>query len=90
MSFYQKVRPWGFWGPITEKCKQQDSNFETNKEFSIDMLNVVVGIAAQTILVMLPMYLIFQQFVPVYALSGALIICIVLLKKYWWNRLAKS
>lgn len=90
MSFYQKVRPWGFWGPITEKCKQSDSNFETNKDFSIDMLNVLVGIAAQTILVMLPMYLIFQQFMPVYALSGALIICIVLLKKYWWNRLAKS
>jgi len=47
-DFYRKVRPWGFWGPILAKVRQEDPGFERNPDFWRDMFNIVVGIAWQT------------------------------------------
>tara|TARA_R110002050_G_scaffold171113_2_gene303125 strand:+ start:46382 stop:48217 length:1836 start_codon:yes stop_codon:yes gene_type:complete len=86
-SFYKNVRPWGFWKPINDKLVAEDSNFKKNKDFSIDMFNVVVGIIAQTTLVVLPMYIIFRQSMPIYISLAILVASLFLLKKYWWNKL---
>ncbi len=88
-SFYRKVRPWGFWKPIHEKLLEEDPSMEGNKDFTRDLFNVLVGIIAQTALVMLPMYLIFKQKMPVYVLISLLIICGVILKKFWWDKFSK-
>lgn len=90
VDFYSKVRPWGFWKPIQEKAKAQDASVTENKQFKLDMFNVLVGITAQTALVILPMYLVFRQVTPVLITVGVLIVTAILLKKYWWNRLENN
>lgn len=86
-SFYINVRPWGFWKPIHDQIIEDHPQVKKNTKFGRDMFNVVIGIIAQTALVILPMYLIFRQNTPVYILIGVLIICIYLLKRFWWNTL---
>jgi len=86
-SFYKNVRPWGIWKPIYNKLVAEDPTFKNNKDFGRDMFNVSVGIIAQTTLVILPMYIIFRQSTPVFISLAVLILCLFLLKKYWWNTL---
>ncbi len=89
-SFYTKVRPWGFWGPVHAKLLAEDPGFRKNKEFKRDMFNVFVGITAQTSLVILPMYLVFRQNTPLYITLAILIVSAFLLKKFWWNKLTAT
>lgn len=86
-EFYKNVRPWGFWKPIYNKLKEEDPNFKSNQHFGRDMFNVAIGTVAQTTLVILPMYLIFKQSTPLYITLAILVVCVVLLKKFWWNKL---
>ena len=89
-DFYKNVRPWGFWKPIHEKLVLVNPNFKKNTDFGRDMFNVAIGIIAQTALVIIPMYLIFRQNTPLYISLVVLIVCIFLLKKYWWNTLEEK
>ncbi|ULC60890.1 Na+:solute symporter [Flaviramulus sp. BrNp1-15] len=89
-TFYKNVRPWGFWKPINDKLVAEDPNFKKNKDFGRDMFNVVVGIVAQTVLVILPMYIIFRQSMPIYISLAILVVSVLLLKKYWWNKLEEK
>jgi len=86
-SFYKNVRPWGFWKPVHDKLLDENPNLKKNTNFSRDMFNILTGTIAQTVLVLLPMYIVFRQNMPVYILIGILAVCIYLLKKYWWNKL---
>jgi len=86
-SFYTNVRPWGFWKPIHDKLLTENPNLKKNTNFRRDMFNIFIGTIAQTALVILPMYIVFRQSIPVYVLVGILAVCIYLLKKYWWDRL---
>lgn len=86
-SFYKNVRPWGFWKPIHDKLILEDPDLKKNSDFGIDMFNVAVGIIAQTALVVLPMYLVFRQGTQVFMSLAVVIICIYLLKRFWWNKL---
>lgn len=86
-TFYKNVRPWGFWKPIHEQLALENPDFKKNTHFTRDMFNVAIGIVAQTVLVILPMYLIFRQTLPVYISIVILVVCVLLLKKYWWNTL---
>lgn len=89
-KFYKNVRPWGFWKPIHEKLAIENPNFMKNTDFKRDMFNVSIGIIAQTTLVIIPMYLIFRQSTPLYISLGVLVVCLYLLKKYWWNALEEK
>ncbi|GLB51294.1 sodium:solute symporter [Neptunitalea chrysea] len=86
-SFYTTIKPWGFWKPIDKLVKNENSEFKGNDDFGLDMFNVFIGIVAQTALVLIPMYIIFRQSAPLYILVPILIVCSVLLKKFWWNKL---
>jgi Na+/proline symporter len=86
-SFYTNVRPWGFWKPIHDKLLTENPNLKKNTNFKRDMFNIFIGTIAQTVLVLLPMYIVFRQSIPVYVIIGILVGCIYLLKKYWWDRL---
>ncbi|MDJ1498664.1 Na+:solute symporter [Cytophagaceae bacterium DM2B3-1] len=86
-KFYKTVRPWGFWKPIHELVVQEDPTFEANKNFTLDIFNVVVGIIAQTALTIWPMYLVLMQWIPLIITSVVLAICAVILKKTWWDKL---
>jgi hypothetical protein len=60
-SFYRKVRPWGFWGPILRKVRQEDPGLQPNRDFPRDMLNVALGICWQTSLVVFPVCLVIRK-----------------------------
>ncbi len=86
-DFYKKVRPWGFWKPIHEKVVVEYPSFQKNKNFGMDMFNVVIGTIAQTGLVAAPIFLVIKQF---YSLGISLAIVIIIgfiMKKTWWDRL---
>lgn len=85
--FYKQVRPWGFWKPINDLVVKDDPSFVPNKNFGIDMFNVVLGIIAQLALTILPMYFVLMQKWPFAITLAVLIIIGFILKKTWWNRL---
>ncbi len=86
-EFYHNVRPWGFWGPIKEKVMAENPGFKPNKNFKKDMFNVVIGTIAQTALVALPIYIVLREGIPIWITIGITVICLVILKKTWWDKL---
>ena len=86
-SFYKTVKPWGFWKPVHDLVIAEDPSFEANKNFKLDMFNVVLGIIAQLCLTVFPMYLITGMFYPLWITIGILAVIIFILKRTWWNRL---
>jgi SSS family solute:Na+ symporter len=86
-SFYKQVRPWGFWGPIREKVLQEDPAFQPNKDFKRDVFNIVIGIIWQTSLVVIPIYLIIKENIPLITAIIILVITSFILKKNWYNKL---
>jgi Na+/proline symporter len=90
MDFYKKVRPWGLWRPIYEKVKKADPNFERNKDFPRDTVNVVVGIVWQMTFVLIPIYLIIKQFTGMWINIALLLVTSIFLKFNWYDKLEKA
>ncbi len=86
-SFYKTVRPWGFWQPIRALVVAEDPTFKANKNFKLDMFNVVLGVVAQLCLTIAPMYLITGMYSPLWIALAILAVIIFTLKRTWWNRL---
>jgi Na+/proline symporter len=86
-SFYSTVRPWGFWKPVHEIVIKDDPLFQGNKNFSINMFNVVLGIIGQLCLTILPMYMVLWMKLPLFITIVLLFVIIMILKKTWWSRL---
>jgi len=87
MDFYRRVRPWGLWGPVRRKLQRIDPSVEPNREFWLDMFNVVVGIVWQVTLVALPIYVVIQQWNRVTVCVVIVAVTSVILKLTWYNRL---
>ncbi|MDZ4709257.1 MAG: sodium:solute symporter family protein [Saprospiraceae bacterium] len=89
-AFYKNVRPWGFWKPIHDKVVAEDPGFQGNKDFKKDIFNVLIGIIWQTCLVVFPIYLVLLKMVP-FAISLLIVlICSLILKKTWFDKLPKD
>jgi len=86
-SFYVNVRPWGAWGHVRDMVVADDPGFEPNKNFKLNMFNVVIGTIAQLCLTILPMYLMLMQKLPLIVTVAILVVIIAILKKTWWNKL---
>src|SRR3569833_39423 len=86
-SFYSNVRPWGFWEPVKQAVLKDDPSFQSNKNFKLNMFNVVIGTIAQCCLTILPMYLVLSQKIPLVYTIAILVVAIIILKKTWWNKL---
>jgi hypothetical protein len=86
-SFYRNVRPWGFWGPIYEKCRAEEPGFTKNRDFRRDMFNILVGLIWQTSLVTAPIYLVIQHWKE---FGISLMVCAItslILKFTWYDKL---
>jgi SSS family solute:Na+ symporter len=88
-EFYRRVRPWGFWGPVLAKVRQEDPSFERNKDFWRDMFNVAVGICWQVTLVALPIYIVIQEFSRAALAVAVVAVTSVILKFTWYDHLKK-
>ena len=86
-SFYSTVNPWGFWKPIRLKVQAENPGFKPNKNFGIDMFNVLMGTIAQTALIALPIYIVLQKSVPIWISSIIVVISAIVLKRTWWDKL---
>jgi Na+/proline symporter len=86
-SFYRQVRPWGFWGPILAKVRQEDPGFERNTDFSRDMFNIVLGIAWQTSLVLIPICLVIRKFEAALIAAAIVVGASLVLKLTWYDHL---
>ncbi len=89
-EFYRTVNPWGFWGPIKQKVMAENPDFMPNKNFKMDMFNVVIGTIAQTALVALPIYIVLRDTLPIWITIIITIICGFILKKTWWDKLPEE
>ncbi|UOE47619.1 Na+:solute symporter [Mucilaginibacter sp. SMC90] len=86
-SFYTTVRPWGVWGPVKAIVMESDPSFVPNKNFKLNMFNVVIGTITQCSLTILPMYLILAQKTSLIVTIAILVVTITILKKTWWDKL---
>jgi SSS family solute:Na+ symporter len=90
MAFYRNVRPWGFWGPVHHKVVALDPGFRRNENFGRDMVNVVVGTAWQTALVLLPMYVVLLRWSRAAVVVGVIVLTSWILKKNWYDLLDRE
>lgn len=86
-SFYKTVRPWGFWQPVHQMVVAADPSFQGNKNFSINLFNIVLGIIGQLCLTILPMYIVLWLKTPLLVTIAILAVVVLVLKRTWWNRL---
>ncbi len=89
-AFYRTVRPWGYWGPIAEEVVREDPSFVPNRGFRRDAANCVVAIVWQFQLVTVPVFLVFQQWLPMIVCLGILVATSVWLKLLWYDQLDRS
>ncbi|MGA2672073.1 MAG: sodium:solute symporter family protein [Terracidiphilus sp.] len=89
MDFYRRVRPWGFWGPVLKKVLAEDPGFQKNKDFFLDMFNIVVGIVWQVSLVALPLYIVIQEWQRASLALAVTLVSSALLKFTWYDHLAE-
>lgn len=85
--FYTTVKPWGWWGPVYERVKAKDASFQANKNFKLDMFNVVLGVIAQCCLTILPIYVVLWMELPLLITVLILLAIVLVLKKTWWDKL---
>ncbi|GGK87854.1 sodium:solute symporter family protein [Rufibacter glacialis] len=89
-SFYKTVRPWGFWKPVADQVKAEDPSFVENKNFVLDMFNVLIGVVWQMSLTVLPIYLILGMHRELMVSGGIMLVCSLILKKTWWDKLPQD
>jgi SSS family solute:Na+ symporter len=87
VAFYKTVRPWGFWHHIHNLVLVDDPGFEANKNFRLDMFNVVLGTVAQLCLTVLPMYVITRMNTQWVTVLVILLVIGLILKRTWWDKL---
>lgn len=90
MSFYRTVRPWGFWGPISEKVRQEDPNFEPNRQWGWDVFNVAIGIVWQLQLMVAPICLVIRKWAVFWVSLAVLAVTSVIMKFTWYDRLERD
>lgn len=86
-EFYRTVKPWGAWEPIRDKVIALDPDFAPNRAFYRDMFNVAVGIVWQIGLVVMPIYLVIQQWWSMLTAFGVIVVTSLILKKNWLDKL---
>ncbi|HMK39192.1 MAG TPA: sodium:solute symporter, partial [Bacteroidota bacterium] len=89
IDFYMRVKPWGFWGPVLAKVRQRHPQFRPNRNFGRDMFNVAVGIAWQTSLVALPIFIVIHESTSMLIALAVTVGTSVILKFTWWDRLGE-
>jgi Na+/proline symporter len=89
-NFYKNVRPWGFWGPIRDAVIKEDPSFQANRDFSLDVVNVMVGIVWQLTMVTMPIYIVLRRWSWVAAIAGLFAVTSAILKFNWYDKLEKA
>jgi Na+/proline symporter len=89
-KFYRQVRPWGFWGPISDMVCREDPGFKPNTNFKRDMLNSAVGIVWQSTFVLIPVYLVIKNFRNMWISIAVLVVTSIFLKFNWIDKMEEN
>jgi hypothetical protein len=54
------------------------------------MFNIVVGTIGQTALVIFPIYIVLKKALPLGISLAIVVICMIIMKKTWWDRLPEK
>ena len=82
-SFYKTVRPWGWWHPVYQELKNEDTSFTKNNDFWKDMGNSIIGIVWQSSMIVLPIFLMIRDY-PKTLISLSIFLITSLILKYTW------
>jgi len=86
-SFYLTVRPWGFWKPVHDRLVEKHADLARNDRYLDDMINCAVGIAWQTTIVLVPIYLVLRDYQAMWTAILFLGGTTIFLKKFWYDKL---
>ena len=89
-SFYKRVRPWGFWGPVLRRIQEEDPSFHPNPDFRRDIFNIVVGVCWQTSLVALPVYVVIRSTRAALVSLAVVAVTSAILKFTWYDHLREG
>jgi hypothetical protein len=67
--------------------RQDQPDAQPNKNFAIDMINVLIGIVWQTSLTASAIFLVIQEIEKFWLTAGLAVACTLVLKFSWWDRL---
>ena len=88
-SFYKEVKPWGWWKPVYNQLLKEDSSFQKNNGFWLDMMNCAIGIVWQSSMILLPIYLVIRDYPKTMVALIVFIITSIILKYTWLNKVQK-
>ncbi len=86
-TFYDRVRPWGFWGPVHRALAQERPGVRPNRNFPRDMFNIAVGTIVQTSLVAVPIFLVLKNILGLLAAIAVASAGGLILWRTWYRRL---
>jgi hypothetical protein len=86
-EFYLRTRPWGFWGPVVDAIRSDGTDFEPNRLFMRDAVNVLVGIVWQLSLCVLAIYVVIKHWRGTVWSMIVLIATSVFLRINWYAKL---
>lgn len=89
-KFYRDVRPWGFWQPVYEMCREEDAEIQPNRDAVRDLTNCGVGIIWQLMLVTIPVYMVLRNFTGILVSVLILVGTSIFLKKFWYESLLRE
>lgn len=88
-EFYFNVRPWGFWNPVYKALKIENNTVTKNNDFSMDMLNCIIGIVWQSSMILLPIYLVIRDYPKTWIALFVFLITSIILKYTWLDKVKK-
>jgi len=89
-SFYQNIRPWGFWKPIHEKLISKFPNLQKNNNFRRDAFNVAIGIIWQLTLMVIPICIVIRQHKTLVFSVIVLVTTSIIMKFTWYDKLGSD
>jgi Na+/proline symporter len=86
-AFYRRTRPWGFWGPVIRQIQAAEPEFQPNRDLPRDLFNVLVGIAWQMSMVVMPLYFLAGCQRELMISLAVFLLSMLILKFTWYDRL---
>ena len=86
-TFYKKVQPAGFWGPVKREVLEDEPGFRKQLSFSVEFFNTLVAMVAITALYVSMLYLVLHRLEIGFGLLGVTIACCIILYFTWYKTL---
>lgn len=88
-SFYENVRPWGWWSPVYLELKKEDITIQKNSNFGLDMFNSMIGIVWQSTMILMPIFLMVRDYPKTIIVTLVFLVTSTILKFTWLDRVNK-